>query len=202
MHNQAHGTNAAHVSASPNAARLVRAAASHWPRTKSAKLVVPPQLGQGMPNNHRTVQGGRPNCWCVPNPRGSGSTRVARTKPVTTSRLAARSKPRCSDDREPGCECGGITGGIGDGARFISPARWGNKENRPQTAKRAGRRQELPGWGWRVPTHSGQFRGRTPIGWLFRDCEETIRNREREDPQANARRLIDFASLAHLWLRP
>jgi hypothetical protein len=47
---QLHGIIAAHVSASRKAAVLHRTAAGQWPRTKWAKLVVLPQLGQEVPN--------------------------------------------------------------------------------------------------------------------------------------------------------
>ncbi len=47
------------------------------PRTTAAQDVVIPQVGHRIPNKATSVQGGSPNCWCVPWPLASGSSRQA-----------------------------------------------------------------------------------------------------------------------------
>lgn len=61
-------------------------AASQCPRTACDQEVVMPQDGQRTPSNHTNVQGGSPNCRCVPKPFGSG-----RNMPAT---VRAASKPK------------------------------------------------------------------------------------------------------------
>lgn len=56
---------------------FARQAASGCPCIKCDQLVVMPQDGHGRPTSHSNVQRYKPNCRCVPNPRGSGSSRLA-----------------------------------------------------------------------------------------------------------------------------
>jgi hypothetical protein len=56
------------------------------PRTTLENAVVMPQVGHGRPLVCMKLHGGNaaPNRWCVPNPRGSGSSYIA------TERMAAQ----------------------------------------------------------------------------------------------------------------
>ncbi len=66
------------------------------PRTTAAQEVVIPQVGQRIPHRATSVQGGNPNCWCVPWPRGSGSNKQAMTNGTNRypAVVAAKSRPR------------------------------------------------------------------------------------------------------------
>ena len=66
------------------------------PRTTAAQEVVIPQVGQRIPHRATSVQGGNPNCWCVPRPRGSGSNKQAITNGTRRypAVVAAKSRPR------------------------------------------------------------------------------------------------------------
>ncbi len=66
------------------------------PRTTAAQEVVIPQVGQRIPQRATSVQGGNPNCWCVPWPRGSGSNKQAMTSGTRRypAVVAAKSRPR------------------------------------------------------------------------------------------------------------
>ena len=67
--------------ASRNPAGLTEKLEANSPREKSAQEVVMPQLGHGIPKMRRMEQGGRPNCWCVPIPLGSGVSNLATANP-------------------------------------------------------------------------------------------------------------------------
>lgn len=67
--------------ASRNPDGLTEKLAANSPREKSAQEVVMPQLGHGIPKRTRIEQGGRPNCWCVPIPLGSGVSNLATASP-------------------------------------------------------------------------------------------------------------------------
>lgn len=47
-----------------------------------------PQAGQRMPNIATDVQGGNPNCWCVPYPTGLGSRARATANNASTNSMA------------------------------------------------------------------------------------------------------------------
>ncbi len=53
---------------------------SNRPRATHANAVVIPHAGQGLPVAVMNEQGRNPSCVCVPNPLGSGSSFLARTK--------------------------------------------------------------------------------------------------------------------------
>ena len=50
------------------------------PRVNQANAVVIPHVGHSLPVVIRNEQGGSPSCVCVPKPRGSGSSFLARPK--------------------------------------------------------------------------------------------------------------------------
>ena len=56
---------------------------NNCPLTNQLKLVVNPQCGQLTPVMDRKVHGGKPSCWCVPNPLESGLRQ--RAMPNTTT---------------------------------------------------------------------------------------------------------------------
>lgn len=81
--------------ASNSPAGLARAAATNSPRTKWEKLVVIPQPGHGRENIKRIWHSGSSkNCWCVPNPRGSGFRVRATTNPLSRNTAQASNSAR------------------------------------------------------------------------------------------------------------
>lgn len=53
-----------------------------------------PQEGQRSPHRTRSVQGGRPSCWCVPRPVGLGWSRVAIAKGEARASVASSKRSR------------------------------------------------------------------------------------------------------------
>jgi hypothetical protein len=69
-------------------------ARSTRPRTTHANAVVIPQVGHGLPVILKKEQGRNPSWMCVPKPRGSGSSFLARPKSPIIPADATRSTHR------------------------------------------------------------------------------------------------------------
>ena len=67
---------------------------SNRPRATQANAVVIPHVGQGLPVDVRNEQGRNPSCVCVPNPLGSGSSFLARTKSPSIPAAATNKRHR------------------------------------------------------------------------------------------------------------
>ena len=63
-------------------------------RANHANEVVIPHAGQGLPVILKNEQGRIPSCVCVPKPRGSGSSFLARTSSPSIPAAATNSEHR------------------------------------------------------------------------------------------------------------
>jgi hypothetical protein len=72
------------------------------PRTAWAHEVVIPHDGQRVPNNQTNVHGGKPSCWCVPIPFGSGRRQPATTKGANQHMPAAANNSRQRSENRSG----------------------------------------------------------------------------------------------------
>lgn len=95
---KSHGTATKSRIANSVPPTFARRALIQCPRTKCAQAVVIPQAGQGRPNNTTTVQGGHPNCRCVPLFRGSGSRPRATTSGTIRANPKMAADSRCSPE--------------------------------------------------------------------------------------------------------
>jgi hypothetical protein len=78
-----------------------------------AHEVVMPHEGHRNPYHCTSVHGGRPNCWCVPIPRGLGVSRLAvMSSPISTAPAKAMTS-RCGQGKRQarGGTAGAIAGG-------------------------------------------------------------------------------------------
>ena len=76
-------------------AGLARVDFHNCPLTNQLKLVVNPQCGQLTPVFDRNVQGGKPSCWCVPNPLESGLRLAAMPNTITIPMPSNSVNRRC-----------------------------------------------------------------------------------------------------------
>ena len=83
-----HGTDtSATIHATAPVAFACNAVTGRACRTADQEVVIP-QAGQRIPNKYTDVQGGNPNCWCVPDPEGSGCNRDATTSGIRSPNAA------------------------------------------------------------------------------------------------------------------
>jgi hypothetical protein len=89
-----HAASGRESNASTQPAGFARHARSIRPRTTHENDVVIPHVGQGLPVILKKEQERIPSCTCVPNPRGSGSSFLARPNNPSAPAAATTSAHR------------------------------------------------------------------------------------------------------------
>jgi hypothetical protein len=105
-----HGPTTIATAANIAPPQLHSAARRQCPRTACDQAVVIPHDGQRVPNIQTNVQGGKPSCWCVPNPVGLGRNQAATSSgAIQHSPMTASKKRRLRPNRKAPWKTVGVT---------------------------------------------------------------------------------------------